>query len=435
MAVAIAFVLIASPAAVFADGAAEASSAYELVYTPAAVGMSSERLARIDNLLEQSVDTGQLPGVTAMIGRRGKVVYLKAFGKADIEADRNMATDSLYQIASMSKSITAVAVMTLYEEGRFLLADPLSKYIPEFAEMEVLVPEGDSYSLVPANGPITIRHLLNNTSGITYRFFGHPHFTDIYGNAGISDGLDRSEGQIGEMVKKLAGLPLRNHPGEAWEYGLSSDVLGYLVEVLSGIPFDQFLQERVFEPLGMKDTHFYLPEEKAARLVSLYSPNQEGGFTAYAHGTLELGPLVINPGHPITDDDRSYFSGGAGLVSAAPDFGRLCQMLLNGGELEGVRILSPSTVEVMTTNQIGDLFSLWPQNGEKWGLGFAVRTNRGPFDELESIGTFGWAGLYNTFFWVNPAEERFGVMMTQLLPGPAEYLSKFSVLAHQSIID
>jgi CubicO group peptidase (beta-lactamase class C family) len=428
-----AVLLAGLPLQAIARGRFGASSGLEPARVPETVGMSSERLARVDALLQGWVDRGEIAGVTAMIGRKGKIVYLKAFGHADIGSGTEMETDSLFRICSMTKAITSVAVMMLYEEGHFRLSEPVSQYIPEFADMQVLVPEEDTYRLEPARNPITIRDLLTHTSGLSYVFLGYPFITDLYLEAGIHDGLGQSDGEIGDMVKKISEMPLWNHPGEAWNYSLSYDVLGYFIEVISGMPFDQFLEERLFGPLGMEDTFFYVPDEEKSRLASLYAPSPEG-LAKYPEEAVTVGTVVVNPANCCAEGDRSYFSGGAGLVSTAADYGRFCQMLLNGGELDGARILSPTTVEIMIANQIGELTITWPDFGDKFGLGFAIRTERGGSDESESIGTYGWIGLYDTAFWIDPEEQMFGVLMKQLFPHGNEMLN-FNILAHQAIID
>ncbi len=392
-----------------------------LVVKPETVGMSAERLGRLDKVLKQYTDEKKIPGSVALIARHGKICYLKTYGMSDIEAGIPTKYDSMYRIASMSKAITSTAVMMLYEEGKFLLNDPVSKFIPEFKDMKVIVPDstGKSYTLVPAKGPITIRHLLNHTSGITY---GGGLQTDFYKNAGMTVGLTPTNGTIGEMIRKLGGLPLISQPGEQFQYGMSIDVLGYLVEVVSGMPFDTFMETRIFKPLGMKDTCFILPKEKLPRLARLYRLNSSGVLIKDA----------VDPSYLCT---QTYFSGGAGLVSTAPDYLKFAQMILNGGKSNGVRYLSRKTVELMTTNSIGDLYAAFRiTSGDKFGYGFGIRTERGVYDELESLGIVGWDGAFHTRCWIDPKEDLIGVFMIQS-DASTKINTRFRVLTYQAIDD
>ncbi len=340
---------------------------------PDKTGFSEERLERIDRVMQNYVDEGIMPGMVALIAKNGEVAYHKSFGMQDIEMGIPMPEDAIFRIASMSKAVISTAVMILYEEGQFLLTDPVSKYIPEFSNPMVItqLPDSEETILVPARSKITIRNLLNHTSGITY---GKGLHAEHYKAAGMTVGLTPTEGSIGEMIRKLGKLPLVSHPGEEFNYGMSVDVLGYLVEIISGIPLDEFLLERIFKPLEMEDTGFNIPEEKLSRLTSLYQLNKEGKlekldkYVDYRKG-------------------QKYFSGGAGLLSTVKDYHRFAQMLLNKGELGGVRILSRKTVELMTSNSIGDIY-IWESfahngiMGDKFGLGLGIRTERGTYDEL-----------------------------------------------------
>jgi CubicO group peptidase (beta-lactamase class C family) len=338
-----------------------------------------------------------------------------------------MTKDAIFRIASMSKAITSVAVMVLYEEGHFLLTDPVSRFIPEFKNPKVIMksPTSDSIVLVPARSEITIRQLLNHTSGITY---GSGLQREYYEQAGMTVGLLPTKGTIEEMIKALAKLPLISHPGEEFHYGMSVDVLGYLIEVISKMPLDEFLRQRIFEPLAMRDTYFTLPKEKSTRLASLYKLN--------AKGTLDKVTKYFPYPAPQT-----YFSGGAGLVSTVADYAKFAQMLLNKGELGQKRIVSRKTIELMSSNSIGDLYIFNPFKhngimGDKFGYGFGIRTERGVYDELESIGIFGWDGAFYTRFWVDPKEDLIGIFMSQVDSNWDEKLiGKFRVLVYQSIID
>ncbi len=401
---------------------------------PEKVGLSSERLKRIDKVMQQYVDEKRFAGAVTLVARRGKVAHRGTYGMADIEAGKPMQVNSIFRIASMTKPITSVAVMMLYEEGHFLLSDPLSKYLPEFKDPQVLVPSsaGAGYTTVPAKAEITIRQLLSHTSGISYLFMGQEYIADLYQNASISDGLTQTEGTIGDNVRRLAGLPLLRQPGEAWDYGLSVDVLGYFVEVISGMSLDELFRERIFNPLKMVDTYFYLPEDKLSRLASLYMPVPEGGLDEFPETPVEFGYLVMSSTYHYSGP-RTYYSGGGGLVSTVSDYARFLQMMLNGGELEGVRLLSRKTVETMTTNHIGDL-SIW--GGNRFGLGFGIYPDPGESGTLNSAGSYNWGGIFNTGFWVDPEEELIGIIMTQLYPNDQSDIGdKFPVLAYQAIVD
>ncbi len=389
---------------------------------PEEVRLSPTRLQRIDRVMQQYVDEGKVAGVVTLVMRNGKVVHHQAFGMSDIEINKPMTTDAVFRIASMSKPLTATAVMILYEQGRFLLNDPVSKYIPEFAKPHVLVRSDDgSTRTEPARREITIRHLLNHTSGLTY---GDGPLGKYYKQAGIATGLAPTGDTIEQMVKKLAKLPLISHPGEEMHYGLSLDVLGYLVEVISGQDFNSFCQKHIFKPLQMNDTCFVLPPEKLPRLARMYRLTDEG-------------KLVKDATDPAFLTQQRFFSGGAGVVSTASDYARFAQMILDGGHLDGVRILSRKTVELMTSNSIGDLYAPFRYNtGDKMGYGFGIRTERGQFDELESLGIVGWDGAYFTRFWIDPKERLIGVFMTQMDNyWHADLATKYRVLVYQAIVD
>jgi CubicO group peptidase (beta-lactamase class C family) len=396
------------------------------IVKPEEVGMSSQRLERLDKVMDDYVRQGKLPGAVALIARRGKIAHYKAYGMMDIEAKKPIQKDTMFRIASMSKAVTSVAVMILYEEGHFLLTDPISKYIPEFKNSQVIEidPETKARTLVPARREITIRNLLNHTSGITY---GDGPQAEYYKQAGMTVGLTPTEGTIGQMVRKLGKLPLISHPGEEFHYGMSVDVLGYLVEVISGETFDEFLRQRIFLPLQMNDTYMILPEDKLTRLAKTYN---------YINGKMVESDIDLSY---LTK--QTYFSGGAGLVSTPADYFRFAQMLLNKGQLDGVRILSRKTIEMMTSNSIGDLY-IWQSfehngiMGDKFGLGFGIRTERGKYDQLESLGIFGWDGAFYTRFWVDPKEELVGIFMSQVDNYWQETLiGKFRVLTYQAIAD
>ena len=403
---------------------------------PDSVGLSAARLARVDAALKPYIDNKQLAGAVVAIARKNKTVYMKSFGAADVDSNKAMTDDAIFRIASMTKPVTSVAVMMLYEEGKFLLDDPISKFIPEFKEPKVLTADGKT---VPAKREITIRDLLRHTSGISYRFWGKP-IAEVYEKAGIFDGLAPTEGTIADMAKRIAVQPLHSQPGEAWEYGLNTDVLGYLVELVSGMPLDKFFKERIFNPLKMPDTQFYVSDSQKGRVVSLYTPGEKGGIVKSPDAPTRWGQLIFSPAVPY-GTQRTYFSGGGGLSSTASDYLRVTQMFLNGGQLDGVRLLSRKSVELMSMNHIGDI-SVWTyvspsavgNLGDKFGLGFGVRSDAG-MNELGSTGEYMWAGIFNTRFWIDPKEQLSIVMLGQIIPRNPEIEAKVHAAVYQAIQD
>ncbi|GJM33697.1 MAG: serine hydrolase [Saprospiraceae bacterium] len=380
-------------------------------------------------MCEQAIAANEVPGIVALVARKGKIVYHKAFGMADNASKRKMQPDDIFRIASQSKAITSTAVMMLWEEGRFQLDDPISKYIPEFKNPQVLKTfqyKDTSYSVEPANKEITIRHLLTHTSGLGYGAIDHDEsFKMIYYKAGITDLFTTEKISIEESVKKLAKLPLHHHPGEAYVYSEGLDVLGYFIEVISGMPFDEFLRKRLFDPLGMNDTWFYLPDDKAKRLVPVQQKEGEK-WKRY--------PVTFyDPDYPIKGA-RRFFSGGAGLSSTAKDYATFLQMYLNGGELNGIRILSRTTVQSMMGNQIGDL---WGNGGRYYGLAFGVLDQIGQNQGGKgSVGTFDWGGYFNTHYFADPEEQIIGIIMKQTRGSTGDQTSwKFRLLVGQSIDD
>lgn len=372
---------------------------------PENAGMSATRLGRIDAMLQQAITAGDLPGAVALIARNGKIVFHKAYGHADTQGKKIMEKDAIFRIASQTKAITSTAVMMLWEEGKFQLDDPISKFIPEFAEAQVLETfnEADSsYTARPADKAISIRHLLTHTSGIGYGVIdGDERFKKIYHKAGITDLFTTEDIPISESVKKLAKLPLHHDPGAKFTYSEGLDVLGYLIEIVSGMPFDQFLRTRIFNPLGMDDTWFYLPQDKHSRLVKVQQ-KEDGKWKPY--------PVTFyDPDYPIKGAKR-FFSGGAGLSSTAADYAKFLQMYLNGGNFNGQRLLSITTINSMMGNQVGDLWS-----GDKhYGLAFGVVTGAGEDKGGQgSEGTFDWGGYFNTQYFADPATGIIGVLMKQ----------------------
>jgi len=396
--------------------------------SPQSVGMSEERLAAIDNMLTQCIEKKQIPGVVALVARNGKIVYYKAFGMADNEAGRDLKRDDIFRIASQTKAITATAVMILWEEGKFRLDDPISKYIPEFKNAQILDSlnaNDTTYFTSPANGEITIRHLLTHTSGIGYGFIDNNEFRKIYQKAGIIDAFTITPVTIEENIKKLAKLPLHHNPGERFTYSEGLDVLGYLIEILSGKPLDDFFQERIFGPLGMNDTYFYLPDSKKIRLVPVQT-FKDDKWIRYTNA-------YYDTEYPIKGS-KTFFSGGAGLSSTAKDYATFLQMYLNNGELNGVRLLSRTTVQVIMANQIGKLLG---DSGADYGLAFGVLNQEGQNKGGRgSIGTFNWGGYFNTQYFADPKENTIGILMkqTQDIRGD-ETGWKFSQLVGQAIDD
>ncbi len=399
------------------------------VAEPVEVGLSAVRLARVDAALEAHVEAGELAGAVALVARRGQVAHFEAVGRmgGDGEDAVPMRRDALFGIASMTKPITSVAVMILYEEDRFSLDDPVSRFIPELAEMKVaVVEEGEEgpdapYTEVPAENEITIRDLLRHTSGLTYDFMDKGPVGRLY-----REELEPDEvSSLGDFVAKLAELPLVRQPGTAYVYGMSTDVLGYLVEVVSEQPFERFVEERILRPLGMSDTAFHVPAEKAERLTTLYAVGEDG----------KVRPGV-RPWFRGYSEPPALPSGGAGLVSTAADYARFLQMLLNGGRSGGVRILSRKSVELMTADHHSELEEPELSPGYGFGLGFAVRVDLGRAAKLGSVGEYAWSGIFNTFFFADPAEELFAVLMTQTSPyGHLDLGERFKKLVYQSIDD
>ncbi|UFH52495.1 serine hydrolase [Spirosoma sp. KNUC1025] len=402
--------------------------------SPESVGFYPERLNRIDGLIQSYIDKGAFPGVAAIVVRNGKIVYHKAFGKADIEANKPMAKDAIFRIASMTKAVTSLAVMMLHEEGKIMLDEPISKYIPDFAKPVVLdkYNEKDStFTTVPAKREISIRHLLSHMSGLNYNVIASdPRMRAIYTKAGIIDAFTTQNIKIGDVVKKLAKLPLNHQPGEKWTYGLSIDVLGYLVEVVSGMPLDQFFQSRIFGPLGMKDTYFYLPDSKKDRLVPLYSETKEKQLVKLAPNQ----GLTADPDYPV-NGAKAYFSGGGGLSSTAYDYAIFLQMLLNKGVYNGKRLLSRKGVDLFTnTNQTGTLF---PDANSYFSLGFEVINEKGHSEDVNSVGTFSWGGAFSTHYFADPKENICVVLMKQMWGTSygGELDRKFDVLVYQALDD
>jgi CubicO group peptidase (beta-lactamase class C family) len=403
--------------------------------SPEDVGLSSERLERIGNTIEKSINDGRVAGAVALVARHGKVAYFKAFGMADREAKKPMRTDNIFRVCSMTKPITSIAVMMLYEEGRFLLSEPVSDFIPEFKNMKVLdppVPQDKTSppgALVDAKRPITIFNLLTHTAGLTYPW--NARLGNAYLAAGVGTGIFQEEMSTADSIKKLASLPLLFQPGDAWEYSLADDVLGYLVEKVSGMPVAQFYEERIFKPLRMSDSYFFLPDEKVSRLAAAYTYYSEKGLQPIPEKmVVKEGNLSYSSDYPYRGP-RTYFSGGGGLCTTTEDYYHFCQMMLNKGELNGTRLLSRKSVELVSQNHIQGI-----RDDMGYGLGFGVTSDPKYLTELGSIGAYNWGGFYYTAFVIDPKEDMIAIFMAQLHPtGGLNLDQKVIRLAYQAIKD
>ena len=381
---------------------------------PEDVGMSTSRLGRIAPVMQGWIDDGKIPCALTMIAREGRLVHFEKFGTQDVATAKPVEFDTIFRIYSMTKPITSIAVMMLYEEGHFQLGTPVSELIPAFKDMQVYTEGGEA--IVDAEREMTIKHLLTHTSGLIYGGdWDHP-INERYKEANFYGG------DLANMAQELGNIPLLHHPGAGWNYGMSTDVLGYLVEVVSGMPFEEFLKTRILNPLGMSDTAFSVPDEKAERYATLYEPAEDGGIQVIKNAPVSSGPLSF------------FHSGGAGLQSTAADYLRFCQMLLNDGELDGVRLLGRKTVELIRMNHISDDWHPLERTGFGFGLGFAVVTDVADTHGPGSEGTYNWGGLASTTFWIDPVEDLIGILMTQLI-GDSPFHAQFRVLTYQAITD
>ena len=380
--------------------------------SPEDVGFSSDRLSRVKELSRRYVDEGRLAGLVTMLARRGKIFHFEAAGVMDVEAGKPMELDTIFRIYSMTKPITSAAVLMLHEEGHFHLDDPVSTFIPELGDLQVCTGMGETGpKLSRLDRPITVRHLLTHTAGLSYGGSQDTPVDDMYRKSEPW----RLEGTLKDMVARLGELPLVTQPGTKWRYSVAADVLGYLVEATSGQTFDRFLRERLFEPLGMWDTGFHVPEEKLDRLAAVYGPSRENGIAPIE--TAEVNRYR---------QPQTLFNGGHGLVSTATDYMRFCQALLNGGASNGVRILSPKTVYLMTKNHLPpDLipYSISEETetytqGCGFGLGFRVVMDVAQYGVPVSAGAYSWGGAASTYFWIDPAEELVAILMSQFMPSP-----------------
>ncbi|HEY4171122.1 MAG TPA: serine hydrolase domain-containing protein [Reyranella sp.] len=402
--------------------------------SPEQVGLSAARLARVSDWMKGWVDSGKLPGLLVAVMRRGELAFAETYGKADVERNKPVRPDTIYRIYSMTKPLTSTAIMMLYEEGRFQLDDPISKFIPAFANPRVYA--GGSrgkIDTVPGERGINFRDLLSHTSGLTYGFMESNPVDALYRakEGGVDFQMDKTS--LKAIVERLATFPLIAQPGTAWNYSVSTDVLGYLVEVISGQPFEKFLVEKVAKPLGMVDTDFHVPQSKHDRFAANYQAGPDGKLQ-----------LIDDPGKSRYLQPRTVNSGGGGLVSTASDYLRFCKFMLNKGEIDGVRLLGKKTVELMTMNHLGgdmaDMgmprFSESPYYGIGFGLGFSVMIDPAKAQILGTPGEFAWGGAASTAFWCDPAEDMAVVMLTQLMPSSTYPIRRdLRVLTYQSIVD
>jgi len=395
------------------------------VLRPEEVGVSAARLERLTATLDGYVEAGRLPGGVIRVARGGRVVLHHAFGYRDREARSPMPGDALFRIASQTKALVSVAILMLQEDGKLLISDPLSKYLPAFAATTVAVPRsGGGYDVVPAKRAITLRDLLTHTAGVGY---GNGVAPDRWASAGIQGWyFAHRDEPVRATVDRMAALPMDAQPGEKYVYGYATDILGAVVEVVSGLTLDAFLRSQILEPLGMDDTAFYVPPEKAARLATVYSLPQGGTLTRAPDGS------GMQAQGEYVDGPRASFSGGAGLVSTAADYARFLQMLLDGGTLDGVRLLSPSSVALMTTDHIGAVYGV---PGVGFGLGFSVVEDLGARGTPGSVGEFGWGGAYHSTYWVDPAQELVVVYLTQVIPAVGlDDFGKVRALVYQALV-
>ena len=424
---------------------------------PEAVGLSAKRLERLTSYMNQAVADGTMVGGSGLIARDGKIAYHEVYGLADREARRPMAHDSIFRIYSMSKPITSVAVMMLHEEGRFMLNEPVARHLPALAGLRVatFAPDGAGPEAPAAGTPTpapdgaatattsagldtreptrqpTIRDLLRHTAGLTYGVFGDTPIDRLYREAGLLT----EDMTLDAFTTKLGQIPLLHDPGVRWHYSVSVDVQGALVEAVSGMPFGEFLRQRLFAPLGMVDTRFTAPAELWPRIAQLYSPEGTPDDVS-AFRTPSLGTALVIADDRLNEGYREgalFESGGGGLLSTAGDYVRFCQMLLNGGELDGARILSPKSVALMATDHLAGIGGF--RAGAGFGLGFSVVLDPGALGELASVGEYAWGGAAGTRFWIDPTERLIGIFMTQSIPHRTDLRAKFKALVYQAVVE
>ena len=380
---------------------------------PGKGGLSKEKLTEISGAIQKYIDNNETGGAMTMVARKGEVVHFETYGMQNKKAGTPVAENTIFRIFSMTKPITTTALMMLYEEGKVKLDDPVEKYIPEFADVKVYHKDGQQ---LPAKNKMTVRHILSHSSGLSYGWDPTPVDT-MYQKANFW-----FSASLKQMIQKIASLPLNFEPGTQWKYGVSTDVAGYLVEVISGQPFDQFLKEHIFEPLKMEDTGFHVPEDKHARLATVYSKDKEGNL-------IEMHTPTVDHFY----QPAPYASGGGGLVSTASDYMTFAQMLLNGGEINGVRILKKETVDMMRSNQLADGVKYGP--GKSFGLGFDIMMDVEKAEGIGSNGTYSWSGLANTYFWIDPEQEMVLMVWTQFLPHGTPMSSEFKKMVYEALVN
>jgi CubicO group peptidase (beta-lactamase class C family) len=395
---------------------------------PESAGFDAKRLERLDLAMNDWANKQWMNGGVALIAKDGKIAWYKAVGFNDITTKEPMKADAIFRIASQTKAITSVAIMMLYEEGKLLINDPVSKYIPSFDKQKVLEKfnaADTTYTTVPAKRAITIKDLLTHTSGLGYAQIGSKEAAAIYAKSKITAGLGVKDESLRAAMTRLGSLPLMHQPGERWTYGLNVDVLGAIVEQVSGMTLDAFFQSRIFKPLGMNDTYFSLPANKASRLVNLYVEDAKGKLVKGDNNLLN-GPTAAN--YPLANS--TYYSGGAGLSSTIYDYAVFLQMLLNGGEYNGVKLLGRSSIRMMTMNQIGDV----KMGDNKFGLGFEIETEEGSAKTPTSVGTYSWGGAFSTSYWVDPKEKIVLLFYRQLQNSShGDVVEKFKALTYQAL--
>lgn len=388
--------------------------------------LNYERLKRIDTLLNSYISNNWLTGAVTLIVKDNQLIQYKGYGYADAETKKPMANDEIFRIMSQTKAITSAGILILYEQGKLLLDEPVSDFMPEYKNQTVVdkFNAGDTtYTTVPAKRPVTFRDLLTHTSGIGYADIGSPMANAIYAKNNIPSGLGYFDANLVERMKALGKLPLMFQPGEKWEYGLNADLLGALIEVISGKNLEDFLRQHIFDPLGMKDTYFNVPSSKANRLAAVYTEDSLHHIIKWSHTFRH-----IDPDYPLMN--KHYFSGGAGLSSTAYDYAIFLQMLLNGGMYNGHRILAPRTVEMMTSGQLDFLFN----GSDNFGLGFEITSEKSAARNPRSAGTFSWGGYYGTTYWADPEEHMVCLIMTQHTPNShGDIAAKFEAEVYASL--
>ncbi len=392
---------------------------------PEELGFAPDRLARIDAAMQRYVDQKKSAGIVTMVARRGQIAHHATYGMADIEAGAPMQNDTIFRIYSMTKPIASVAALMLFEEGRFQLSDPIARYLPSFANVKVLDnTTGSGVRYVDPIRPPSIRDLLTHTAGLSYGFEENVYIDELYRTQMWQAIEANPDMTLAEMVERIAKLPLAHQPGTAFRYSVATDVLGMLVQVVADMPFDEYLKRKIFDPLGMADTSFYVPEAKIGRFAANYGPDEQAGLK-----------VIDAPHSSLYTRSTRRPSGGGGLVSTAGDYLRFCRLLLNQGELDGVRLLGRKTVELMTLNHLpAGVFSFDdPSTG--FGLGVSVLLDVAKYQNLGSVGNYGWGGAANTNFWIDPCEQLIGILMLQFMPSDTyPIVPDFRTLVYQALV-